>query len=226
LRGEEPKERARSVRTDELEAIFAELRDDCHDVTNFAILTGIRFNGCVSLVWRNIDFEKRTITYVKKRQGGRQSAEWETLPMAPDVEAILRRQIGRHRMQVWTYVAQGKKGGNGGSQLGGVYVKGERYPMTYQFLQTRWKRALKKSGVTDFRFHDLRHTAATRLLAATGNLKLVQKMLSHANIATTTKYTHITEDGLREAMEATHRAYREAQPVPENVAAIRKGDGK
>jgi integrase len=41
--------------------------------------------------------------------------------------------------------------------------------------------------VTDFRFQDFRHTAATRLVRATGNLKMAQKLLSHAELATTSR---------------------------------------
>ncbi|HEY9057509.1 MAG TPA: tyrosine-type recombinase/integrase, partial [Aurantimonas sp.] len=49
---------------------------------------------------------------------------------------------------------------------------------------------------------DTRHTAATRLVRASGNLKLAQRMLGHADLATTTKYAHVTQDDLRAAMEA------------------------
>ncbi|MGA8497909.1 MAG: hypothetical protein WB764_20655 [Xanthobacteraceae bacterium] len=42
-----------------------------HSSAPFALLTSIRFFGCVSLTWPNIDFESGTITYRKKRQGGR-----------------------------------------------------------------------------------------------------------------------------------------------------------
>ena len=40
----------------------------------------------------------------------------------------------------------------------------------------------------DFRFHDIRHDVGTKLLRATGNLKLVQKALGHANLKTTARY--------------------------------------
>ena len=64
-----------------------------------------------------------------------------------------------------------------------------------------WRRALQAAGISDFRFHDLRRTAATRMLQATGNLKLVQQYLSHADIASTARYAHATTADVREAME-------------------------
>jgi len=85
------------------------MRADFHDVMEFALLTGIRLKGCVTLTWRNIDFEQRTIRYIKKRERGQPEA-WGSLPMTSAVEAILRRQFGHDRTYVWTFVAQGKQG--------------------------------------------------------------------------------------------------------------------
>jgi integrase len=92
----------------------------------------------------------------------------------------------------------------------GVFREGERYPISYWNLQTRWRRALAKAGVTDFRCHDLRHTAATRTLRATGNLKLVQKQLGHKPFTTTAKYAHVVQDDLRDGMALAQEAARQA----------------
>ena len=55
--------------------------------------------------------------------------------------------------------------------------------------------------MTGLRFHDLRHDFATKLLRETGNLKLVQKALNHRNVATTTRYAHVLDSDLAEALE-------------------------
>ncbi len=55
--------------------------------------------------------------------------------------------------------------------------------------------------MTDFHFHDLRHTSATRILRKS-NLRVVQQLLGHSDIATTTKYAHAVDDDIRNAMEA------------------------
>src|SRR5262249_55638184 len=52
--------------------------------------------------------------------------------------------------------------------------------------QARWRDRL--------RFHDFRHDFGTKLLRATGNLKLVQRALNHTNIKTTTRYAHVLDD--------------------------------
>ena len=49
-------------------------------------------------------------------------------------------------------------------------------------------RVVKQVGTAGYRFHDNRHTAATRLLRATGDLRATQLMLGHSRPETTAKY--------------------------------------
>jgi integrase len=59
-----------------------------------------------------------------------------------------------------------------------------------------------RAGVTAIRFHDLRHTSATLLLAEGVHAKIVQEWLGHSNIAMTLDlYSHVTADMQREAAE-------------------------
>ncbi len=51
------------------------------------------------------------------------------------------------------------------------------------------------------RFHDLRHDVGTKLLRQTGNLKLVQQVLNHRDIKTTTRYAHVLEHEKAIALE-------------------------
>jgi hypothetical protein len=80
-------------------------------------------------------------------------------------------------------------------------VRGQRYPVTEAGLKTAMRRAVPKSGVTNFRFHDTRHTAATRVLRKS-NLRVVQTLLGHSDVKTTTKYAHALKEDVRAALEA------------------------
>jgi hypothetical protein len=69
-------------------------------------------------------------------------------------------------------------------------------------LRTRWDEARQAAAIEGFRFHDLRHTAATRILRATQNLATTAKVLSHRNLKTTLRYAHVLDDDVRRAQDA------------------------
>ena len=74
--------------------------------------------------------------------------------------------------------------------------------MTYSGIASAWRRALKKAAITDLHIHDMRHTAATRLLSKSQNLRLAQKLLRHKDIRSTLRYAHALDEDLRNALEA------------------------
>jgi integrase len=57
-----------------------------------------------------------------------------------------------------------------------------------------WWSSLKKAKITDFRFHDLRHTFASNLLLSGASLKDVKEMIGHKDISMTDRYSHLTLD--------------------------------
>ena len=75
----------------------------------------------------------------------------------------------------------------------------------HNLTQRSFKPLLKRAGLSEIRFHDLRHTCATILLKAGQHPKFVQEMLGHATIAITLDtYSHVMpgmSDGLASAMD-------------------------
>jgi site-specific recombinase XerD len=59
----------------------------------------------------------------------------------------------------------------------------------------------KRAGVKGFRFHDVRHDFATKLLRQTKKLKLVSIALNHADVKTTSRYAHVQTDEVAEAVQ-------------------------
>jgi len=113
---------------------------------------------------------------------------------------------------VFTYEAKrARKADAGYKGDGDARVRGQRYPVTYSGLKSQWKRIRKAAGVEDFRFHDFRHDLATKLLRATGNLKTVQKALSHADIKTTTRYAHVLDEEVAADLEAVQKQGSESR---------------
>lgn len=61
----------------------------------------------------------------------------------------------------------------------------------YKNTDRSFRMVLKLANVKNFRFHDLRHTVATRLVEKGVPLPVVQEILGHAKIETTMRYTHV-----------------------------------
>jgi integrase len=59
---------------------------------------------------------------------------------------------------------------------------------------------MKKAEIRDLRFHDLRHTAATRMADAGADAFTLMKILGHSDIRMTARYTHATDSALRRAV--------------------------
>ena len=181
----EPQERVRELHQYEAESLEATAREDYRDIEDFASATGLRLKECF-LRWSEVNWETRQI--VKLGKGGRRVVA----PITALVREILWPLQGHHPEFVFTYVAKRTRGGR---------VRGDRYPITYNGLKTEWKRHRKRAGLIDFQFHDKRHDFATKLLRETGNLKLVQKSLNHADLKTTAKYAHVLDDEVASAIE-------------------------
>lgn len=187
----EPKERVRELKTDEEARLEKVERGDYRLPRQFAQITGLRLREVVGLTWGQIDFGERVINVVGK--GDRP----HTIPLTTQLRELLHPLRGNHPEMVFTFVAERTRTCG---KTGQKFIKGVRYPITYWGMTTRRKRDFAKAEIKDFRFHDLRHTAATRIVRATGNLKVAKELLGHSDIRTTAKYAHAMLDDVREAM--------------------------
>ena len=184
-----PAERVRELSDDEAARLEAATRDDYAPFFAFARASGLRLNECF-LRWSEVNFGTRQI--VKFGKGGR----LVPVSISSEIRDILWPLQGHHPEFVFTYVCQRRGAGPHAGR-----IKGQRYPLTYQGVQTYWERVRKRAGVVGFRFHDYRHDFATKALRLTGNLKTVQKMLNHRDIKTTLRYAHVLDSDVAEAME-------------------------
>ena len=72
--------------------------------------------------------------------------------------------------------------------------------LPYVDFRKAWKKALKAANIKNFRFHDLRHTVATRLVEKGIDLIVVQELLGHSNITTTQRYAHPVPERKQQAI--------------------------
>lgn len=206
--------RSREMQPDEERALFDRLRaedNDLADLVEFAMLCGVRKNAAVTLLWSKIDLKAGFAEVLTKGD------VWHRFPLTQRMKMII---VNRPKIapQVFTYVcrrpAPPKMGKDG--KLQPPRLAGERYPFSKQGWDRRWRKILQDVGIADFRFHDLRHTAGSRITRA-GGLRTAQKVLGHTRIETTARYAHVTEHDMLKAMEAADQS-RNSPEVPSEMA--------
>jgi site-specific recombinase XerD len=82
-------------------------------------------------------------------------------------------------------------------------------------LKKEFKKAVRESGIAHFRFHDIRHTFATRLVQAGIDLYKVSKLLGHRDVSTTQRYAHHYPESLRDGVEILDKMTREKARMPQ-----------
>lgn len=145
-----------------------------------ALLTGMRRSELFNLEWSDIDFRNRAITVNNKEDWHTKNYEPRTIPMNDFLYGILIK-LPHH--------------------ISSSYVFFKPDGSRFRDIGARFKRVLKRAGLPDIRFHDLRHTFASHLVMAGVDLPTVQKLLGHRDIKTTMRYAHLASDHLRSAVE-------------------------
>lgn len=206
----EPLERVREANDEEEAALVSGIRDDYRPALEFMFLSGCRLEEVVTLTWDRVQWTAGAVEIRgKSRRGGEEKVRH--IPITPDIHDILWSIKDHHPVAVFTYEAQRPQKERG-------IARGDRVPLTYEGLKTRWQRDRAAAGITDFRLHDTRHTALTRLVRETGNLKIAQKLAGHTDISTTAKYAHANVDDIRDAMERVSKSRKNPRTAGRKVS--------
>lgn len=125
------------------------------------------------------------------------------------------------------YLRDGRRALQRGRRRPELFLNARGAPLTRQGLDYVLRRHLRAAGLLGrASAHTLRHSFATHLLAGGADLRSVQEMLGHANVATTQLYTHVTVEHLREVFLETHpraRRRRTAADGPADGGRTRDG---
>ena len=147
-----------------------------------AMHTGMRRGEFVSLQRSNIDKQNRLIVLNNTKNNER-----KTIPMNDTVWEIV--QSLPTRLDTPYLFAE----------KNGQPIKPDKVTMAF-------RRACKNSGITNFRLHDLRHHFASYLTMAGQNQRTVQELLGHKTPAMTARYSHLSPEHLRKAVEQLDRS--------------------
>jgi integrase len=188
----EPKERVRELNAAEEAKLFDALPESLKPIVEFAILSGQRKSAVVGLRWDKINWREGEATIVNK--GG----DEHTFPLSPAlIHLILEQPQVDGCPFVFTYVCERPAPKRKDRP---ARRKGERYAFSKQGWDRKWRKAKKDAGIADLKFHDLRHTTATRMLRQTGNIKAAGMLLGHSDTRTTSRYAHVQREDLRALM--------------------------
>ncbi len=145
----------------------------------FAANTGMRLEEILSLTWKQVDLKRGILTVIKSKNGEKRS-----IPLNRTVQTLLASK-SKIRYLKSDYVFT--------SSVGTRFNQGN--------LRRAFISARKKVGLEDFRFHDLRHTFATRLVQAGVDLYKVQRLLGHKTPLMTQRYAHHYSESLRDGVD-------------------------
>ena len=186
------------VRGDRLEALYT-----------VALALGLRQGEALGLRWSDIDFDRSTLTVsraIQRLDGTLQLVEpksatsHRTLVLPALVLAALRRHRGRQNEERLTTGPQWED-----QDL--VFSTGLGRPLDARNVVRQFKRHLKAASLPDIRFHDLRHSCATLLLAQGVSPRAVMETLGHSQISLTLgTYSHVTAAVRVEVADTMDRA--------------------
>ena len=190
-----PKE-IRPLSAQEVRKLFEAAGDDpLEALWVLAVHTGMRQGELLALKWTDVDLEagkisvRRTLT----REGGhyklgepKTKKSRRTVKLTGAATEALRRHLSRQMVEM------DRLGDLYGDQ-GLVFTTSSGAPLNPSNIRNRnLRRLMRKAGLPEIRFHDLRHTCATLLLSKNVHPKIVQEMLGHANVAITLDtYSHV-----------------------------------
>ena len=91
------------------------------------------------------------------------------------------------------------------------YVFAGKNGDSYKSVKRSFSTALKKAGIHDFRFHDLRHTFASHLVMAGVDLTSVKELLGHKSLSMAMRYSHLSPSHKRKAINILDNVLKSSQ---------------
>jgi len=140
--------------------------------------TGMRRGEVFNLRWHDVNMTAKTLTVAGE---GSKTSETRHIPLNAEALATL---------QGWKDQATG---------TGYIFPGEDDKPMTD--VKTAWLELLKNAGIVGFRWHDMRHDFASRLVMAGVPLNTVRDLLGHADIKMTLRYAHLAPDSKAAAVD-------------------------
>lgn len=164
--------RVRFLSEQEYARLMDELPHHLAVMAEFSVLTGLRMSNVTGLKWSRVDLERRLLWVSSSEY---KSGRDHGVPLSDRVVELLKGEQGQHPVYVFTY---------------------DGHPVSRTNTRA-WRSALERAGVSDFRWHDLRHTFAS-YHAMNGTPLLTLKALGGwQSLDMVNRYAHLSAEGAR-----------------------------
>ncbi len=168
----EPKRRIRWIAPEQVQILLNELPEHLVDLVKFSLSTGLRKRNVTELEWSQVDLQRNVAWIHADQAKARKSIH---ISLNATAMEVLRKQVGKHSLRVFTY--QGKP--------------------IIQVNTRAWRKALRRAGIEDFRWHDLRHTWASWLTQKGVPLNVIQEMGAWESTEMVKRYAHLAPEQFR-----------------------------
>ncbi|MFZ4542026.1 MAG: tyrosine-type recombinase/integrase [Rickettsiales bacterium] len=191
---QEPRGRVRFLDNDErarlLDACQQSRSPHLYTVVMLALSTGARHGEIMGIKWSDVDFNRRVITLHHTKNGERR-----ILPISDRILPLLQTQSDKR------------------SHHSDYVFPSPRYDRP---LDTRiaWDSAVEKAGIKNFRFHDLRHSAASYLAMNGATTSEIAEVLGHKTLAMVKRYAHLSELHVASVVERMNQKIFSYAPTP------------
>lgn len=191
----EDKKRIRWITQDEAATLLSHLSGHLKAMVRFSLATGLREQNVLGLEWDQVDLSRHVAwVYGDETKNGQALA----VPLNGEAISVIREQRFKHDRYVFTYQGRRIRRAN----------------------NSGWRNALKKAGIENFRWHDLRHTWASWHVQNGTALNVLQELGGWESIEMVRRYAHLAPDNL--ATAAAENLPRGHVLVTEEIEAIKK----
>lgn len=166
--------------------------------------TGIRPGTIMNSIWNDIDFESR---FFRIRKSIDKKARANFVPLN-DLAINVLKEWRKHHIHenCRRYISQRSKAW--------LFPSPQDPQQQLLSIKSAWRSIIKAANIDNFRFYDLRHDFASKVMMETGNIYLVSDLLNHRQIETTKRYAHLINASRFEAVRALDQR-RNPKALPE-----------
>ena len=183
----EPRGRVRFLSDEEREKLLESCKNSeepfLYPIVVIALSTGARKSEILNLTWADVDLQRKVAVLQQTKNDERRA-----LPLAGEALECVKGLAGMRRIDTRLLFPDGSG----------------KKPI---IIRAPWHKALKQAGIEDFRFHDLRHSAASYLAMSGASLAEIAEVLGHKTLEMVKRYSHLSEQHTASVVEKMNKKF-------------------